>query len=188
MSVPSTVVLQHLPDQLKVAVEDALAEVLHPSIKQRDYVFMQDFQEVRSLEIQASCVVIVMCIIHVSVVLHVQIPTVNFTSSFLHVYSTFQRSHTLPIPCPLPGSPLIWQTHPLVYTGRSVLLIKLHSVPFNSMKWKLFFFDKYFGYPYILIYSKTPPPCTSSTCTRVLILFFRTVKCVPSSCACLCMC
>ena len=57
VSVPSTIVLQHLPDQLKVVVEDTLAEVLHPSIKQRDYVFTQDFKEGRSLEIQASCVV-----------------------------------------------------------------------------------------------------------------------------------
>ena len=54
VSVPSTVVLQHLPGQLKEVVEEALAEVMHPSIKQRDYVFTHDFKEGRSLEIQAS--------------------------------------------------------------------------------------------------------------------------------------
>ena len=54
VSVPSTVVLQHLPGQLSEVVEEALAEVMHPSIKQRDYVFTHDFKEGRSLEIQAS--------------------------------------------------------------------------------------------------------------------------------------
>ena len=54
VSVPSTVVLLQLPDQLKEAVENALAEVLHPSIKQRDYVFTQDFNESRSIEIQVT--------------------------------------------------------------------------------------------------------------------------------------
>ena len=45
VSVPSTDVLQHLPGQLREVVEEALAEVMHPSIKQRDYVLTQDFKE-----------------------------------------------------------------------------------------------------------------------------------------------
>ena len=63
VSVPSTVVLQHLPGQLKEVVEEALAEVMHPSIKQRDYVFNKTSKKADHLRYRQAIVVTVALIV-----------------------------------------------------------------------------------------------------------------------------
>ena len=102
ISVPSTVVVLQLPDQLKGAVEDALSEVLHPSIKQRDYVFTQDLITSRSVEIEVitlgkyiylqTCTCTYVTVVSTIYVLYLQDREVRavFLCMFVHLLADYQ--------------------------------------------------------------------------------------------------
>ena len=62
------------------------------------------------------------------------------------------RSHPLPTPYPPPGLPLIWLTHPLVYTCHAK--IKLHGMPFTGAEGRLLICAHHL---YVCIFRKALP-------------------------------